>query len=270
MVKITNSNFSLEQIANSGQCFRMREIDSGSYEIISKDKYLTAHQSKGSDELFFETDEKNFEEYWLHYFDLETDYGRFISSVDESDLYLYEAVKIGSGIRILNQDLWEMIVSFLISQQNNIPRIRKCIDNICRKYGDKCLSDKGIEYYAFPSYEQLSMEDEDALMECNLGYRSKYVVRTAKAFANNELSLQDFENLTYENAKAKLLSLYGVGNKVSDCIALFALHHIEAFPIDTHIKQILDAHYKNGFPFDKYEGYAGVMQQYMFYRDIKK
>lgn len=105
-------------------------------------------------------------------------------------------------------------------------------------------------------------------MECNLGYRSKYVVRSAKSIVSGEVNLDALHKMTYREAKAELLKLYGVGEKVADCICLFALHHLQAFPVDTHIKQALEKHYPQGFPYSLYEGYQGVIQQYIFYYEL--
>lgn len=271
MVNITTGYFDLRQICKSGQCFRMNEISDGEFEVIAGDKYLRVYEGrvKGFPQgVCFDVDEEEFESFWKHYFDLDTDYGRYIRSVDHKDEYLNRVIKLSSGIRILNQDLWEMIVSFLISQQNNISRIKKCIDNISKKYGTKCINKYGGEYYAFPTPKQLALPDEDALMECNLGYRSKYVVRTANEVHSGKLDLDIYRSCDYERAKTELLKLYGVGKKVADCICLFALHHIDAFPIDTHINQVLEKYYKDGFPFERYVGFAGVIQQYIFFYDL--
>ena len=266
MVKLEILNFNLAHICESGQCFRMTQPEENIYEVIAGDKYLKACQN-GSECTFY-CSEKEFNDFWRHYFDLDTDYQKFKDAVDEDDEYLNAAVKLGGGIRILNQDLWEMIVSFLISQQNNITRIRKCINNICMKYGEKLTADDGTVYYSFPKPEAFAFLSEDALMECNLGYRSKYVVRTAKMIVDKEISLEAIKEMSYKDAKDELLKLYGVGKKVADCICLFALHYLEAFPVDTHINQALDAHYMEGFPFELYEGFEGVMQQYIFFYEL--
>ena len=264
MVRIINKNFDLGQICESGQCFRMRQtMGAGEYELIADDKYLKLSQS--GDEISFYCGEDEFEDFWKNYFDLGTDYGAIAELVDENDEYLKNAVESCMGMRILRQPLWETIVSFIISQQNNIPRIRRCVENICAKYGEELKNADGGSYHAFPKAETLAGLDEGALMECNLGYRSKYVVRTARAVASGECIPDDLYDLDYAECMRELLKLNGVGEKVANCISLFALHHIDAFPIDTHIKQILDAHYPGGFPFERYRGYNGIMQQYMFY-----
>lgn len=260
------NNFSIEQICNSGQCFRMEKKAKNCYEVIAKDRYLEVSQS-GSRCSFY-CSEEEFEHFWKSYFDLDTDYEMYIDKINPADKYLSNAAKFGSGIRILRQDLWEMIVSFLISQQNNIVRIRRCIQNICEQYGEEKKNGSGGIYYAFPKAEVLAKLDEDALKACNLGYRSKYVVRTAQSIVQGEVDLEEIKKLSYTKAKAELLKLYGIGEKVADCICLFALHNLEAFPVDTHIKQALSAHYKRGFPKRRYKGFEGVLQQYIFYFEL--
>lgn len=265
-VKRTFESFDIEQICNSGQCFRMTRIEGGTYEVIAGERYLEVTQS--GNECIFRCTDSEYEDFWKHYFDLETDYGEYKSRINPKDQYLMNAAEFGRGIHILNQDLWEMIVSFLISQQNNIVRIRRCIQNISEKYGEKKTAANGTVYHAFPTAEALAVLEEDALKECNLGYRSKYVVRTARSIANGEVSLDAVRAMPYQEAKEELLKLFGVGVKVADCICLFALHQLEAFPVDTHINQALKKHYPKGFPKRRYKGCEGVMQQYIFYYEL--
>ena len=172
-------HFSIEQICRSGQCFRMNPEDDGRYSVIAGDRYLEIRQQ--GDRSCFCCSEEDFENFWSDYFDLETDYSVYLSKIDPRDDYLLNAARFGSGIRILRQDLWEMIVSFLISQQNNIVRIRRCIRNICESYGEEKVTAQGEVYHAFPRPEALAFLDEDELKACNLGYRSKYVVRAARS-----------------------------------------------------------------------------------------
>ncbi len=266
MVEKSLDNFDISQICNSGQCFRMGKKLNNMFWVIAGDKYLEVSQ-KGRKCTFYCT-KQEFEGFWKHYFDLDTAYEEYVKSITPKDTYLKNAAEFGSGIRILNQDLWEMIVSFLISQQNNIARIRKCIQNICEKYGEEKKNKDGEIYYAFPAPEVLAQLDEDELKACNLGYRSKYVVRTAKSVATGVVSLQEIRELPYIKAKEELLKFFGVGEKVADCICLFALHKMEAFPVDTHINQALTRHYPKGFPKHKYRGFEGVIQQYIFYYEL--
>lgn len=266
MIKQRAEYFDLAQICESGQCFRMRHLKEERYQVIAGSHYLELEQRDA--ECIFDCDEEEFQDFWAAYFDLETDYAAYAGLIDPGDIYLRKAAEFGSGIRILRQDLWEMIVSFLISQQNNITRIRRCIENICERYGERMVNARGEVYYAFPAPEALAGLAPDALMECNLGYRSKYVVRAAGSVVSGECDLEALSRMPYERAREELLKLYGVGEKVADCICLFALHHGEAFPIDTHIRQALQAHYGQGFPMERYRDCRGVLQQYMFYYEL--
>lgn len=266
MITLELEHFDLEQICGSGQCFRMKRIGENRYSVIAADQYLEIEQQGKI--VTFCCSQEVFLCFWLFYFDLDCDYQEYMNRINPRDKYLNAAAEKGSGIRILQQDLWEMIVSFLISQQNNIVRIRKCIENICERYGEKKLSFEGKEYYAFPTPERLSAASEKELRECNLGYRAKYVLEAAKAVSEERFSLEKVQDMTYRKAKTALRELYGVGEKVADCICLFALHHTDAFPVDTHIKQALEKHYKRGFPNRRYKGIRGIMQQYIFYYEL--
>ena len=258
--------FDIAQICDSGQCFRMEKIDENRYSVIASGYYLEIMQE--DKKCTFSCEEEEFEIFWRKYFDLDTDYGEYLKKINPNDKYLSTAGKFGRGIRILHQDLWETIVSFLISQQNNITRIRKCIQNICEKYGEERLNFRGEVYYTFPEADVLSKLEDDELKACNLGYRSKYVVCTAKSIVAGEVDLEKVEKMSYRKSKGELLRLFGIGEKVADCICLFALHHLQSFPIDTHIRQVLDKHYKRGFPNRRYNGFQGVMQQYIFYYEL--
>ncbi len=258
--------FDIEQICDSGQCFRMEKTGDHQYSVIAGKRFLEIKQEK--DQVTFYCTKKEYETFWKNYFDLETNYEEYIEKINPNDQYLKEAAALGSGVRIVKQDLWEMIVSFLISQQNNIIRIRKCIDNICKKYGEPFTDIHGNLHYAFPSPEALAVLEDDDLKECNLGYRSKYVVRAAKAVCEGTINLEEISGMPHKKAQEKLLELFGVGEKVAECICLFGLHHLNAFPVDTHIKQAMEAHYKRGFPHRRYRGIQGVLQQYIFYYEL--
>lgn len=266
MVEKEIMHFDLEQICCSGQCFRMENIEEHVYQILAADRYLRVWQDENI--CRFYCSEKDFIQFWKDYFDLDNDYGAYMEKANPNDVYLNRAIAFGSGMRILQQDLWETVVSFLISQQNNIVRIRRCIANICEKYGEKKETKDHTMYYAFPRPEALCGLPEDALKECNLGYRSKYVVRAARSVVNGEFDLEAVRAMSYKKAKEELLKLFGVGEKVAECICLFGLHHLQAFPMDTHIKQAMEAHYKRGFPNRRYRGFQGVMQQYIFYYEL--
>ena len=269
MYKITIDNMDLKQIAESGQCFRWKQIEEKDntykYNIAAFGKSLDISQKGNEFEL--SCDEAEWNAIWRDYFDLDTDYGQIADKINTSDDdHLKLAYSKGSGIRILKQDLWEMVVTFMISQNNNIPRITKSVELLCERSGIKTDNGKG---YAFPKPGQVPEEIfEDRSM--GFGYRADYL-REIYAFAEANLDwLDNLRKLSYDDAMNTLLERKGIGKKVANCICLFGLHHVEAFPIDTHVKQLLAEHYRDGFDFDRYEGVAGIIQQYLFYYELIK
>lgn len=268
MYQITIENFDIRKICYSGQCFRMKEKEDNTFEIIAYGHYLEVYQTENV--LTMSCTKTEFHSVWKTYLGLEDDYETITGLVNEDDRYMKTAMSFGFGIRILKQELWETIVSFLISQQNNIPRIKKSIQMLCEQYGEKKTNLKGEVFYTFPKPEALHQLTDRELKECNLGYRSKYILKTAQAIVDGTFDLELLPELSYEDARKELMKLYGVGIKVSECICLYALHHLNAFPIDTHIQKVLDMNYPTGFPFDKYQGYSGALQQYAFYYDLYK
>ena len=271
MVRITNEHFSIVQICRSGQCFRMEELadeKAGTVALVAFGKYLEVRQD--GNEIIFDCTQEEYDSVWKDYFDMDTDYAAVIKGIDAADKYLVSAAEFGAGIRILHQELWEMIISFIISQQNNIKRIRKCVRLLCETYGEKKTAQNGIDYYGFPTPYALSKASVEDLYACNLGYRSRYIYETANAVLRQEIDLESLFALDYAEANKELLKLCGVGKKVADCICLFALHKTEAFPKDTHINKVLAAQYPNGFPFDRYGADSGILQQYIFYYDLNR
>jgi N-glycosylase/DNA lyase len=285
MYRIQTKDMDFEQIAGSGQCFRMesREDDNRVWRIAAAGKYVEAVKEEGC--FLFSCGEKEFKETWAGYFDLHTDYGGYKKCVDSEDSYLKEAMEWGWGVRILHQDLWEMLVTFLISQNNNITRIKGSVKELCRQFGDKrkglglAMSSDGSwkeaerEYDAFPGPERLSaagLKGLSGLSGLGLGYRDKYILSIAQVCSGPEGRrwLLDLKEADYESAHTMLMEQYGIGRKVADCVCLFGLYHVGAFPVDTHVKQILGLHYPQGFPLERYRGYAGILQQYMFYYKI--
>ena len=241
MIEYVIPDFNIDQIARSGQCFRFRREEEGRYSLIAGGKWLDIEQN--GETVRFSCTENEFEGFWRDYFDLNADYGRYKSKVAKRDAYLRAAVETGSGLRILRQELWETIICFIISQQNNIPRITKCVDGLCTLFGEARQRANGEVYHAFPTAE--------------------------RQVASGAVDLEKVARMKYADAKNELLRLTGVGIKVAECICLFGLHHIDAFPIDTHIRQMLDAHYPKGFPLTRYRGFAGVMQQYAFFFELE-
>ena len=267
MIEYVIPDFNIDQIARSGQCFRFRREEEGRYSLIAGGKWLDIEQN--GETVRFSCTENEFEGFWRDYFDLNADYGRYKSKVAKRDAYLRAAVETGSGLRILRQELWETIICFIISQQNNIPRITKCVDGLCTLFGEARQRENGEVYHAFPTAERLAQCTPEELSPIRLGYRAKYICATARQVASGAVDLEKVARMKYADAKNGLLRLTGVGIKVAECICLFGLHHIDAFPIDTHIRQMLDAHYPKGFPLTRYRGFAGVMQQYAFFFELE-
>ena len=270
-IEVCLPSMDLKQIARSGQCFRMEEQEDGAFRIIAGERCVKIVQLKAEREecrFAFNCAEEEFHEFWREYFDLGRDYGAIYKRIAPEDAYLCRAAEFGWGIHILKQDLWEMIITFIISHQNNIPRIRRCVRLLCEKYGMKKKTAEGEEYFSFHRAEVLAGAKLEDLLACNLGYRGKYILKTAQMIAGGEFELQALCALPYEEAKKELMKLYGVGTKVAECVCLFALHHVDAFPIDTHMMQILKRQYPEGFPFSRYQGIAGILQQYMFYYEL--
>lgn len=260
MVTETLKNFDLKQIAQSGQCFRMTEIKPGTFQVIAYGKRLLLEQE--GQQVTFHCTEREYKDLWRRYFDLETNYQYFIDHIDPEDAYLAAAVQCSSGIRILRQELWETVVSFIISQNNNIPRIQKSIEKLCEFCGKGHEEPSGMIWYEFPSPEALAHEED--LGPAKLGYRAKYIAALAKNVIAGTVSLDSLAHMDQTEAGNYLKSIYGVGSKVASCIQLFSLHQLDSFPIDTWIKQIINEEYAGKFPAEAYSGFTGVIQQYIF------
>lgn len=255
MLTLNLKDFDIEQIADSGQCFRMYQVDKEAWDLFALDRFLRVRRNLKS--FTFECEQKEFDEFWFNYFDLQTDYGEIKRRIIATgDPYLVAAVNYGSGLRILRQDLWEMIVSIVVSQQNNIPRIRGCLKKLCEINGGK-----------FPKSEDFLRFTKDELASVKLGYREKYLIKISEAVVNREFDLDGLKRLSCEQAISYLKSLYGVGDKVANCIALFGLYHINAFPIDVWIKRIIDNRYNGVFSLEQLglSDIGGIVQQYMFF-----
>lgn len=302
MYRRTLSCFDLEQIALSGQCFRMNPLPdthgtADNHETHEFPKYITENTSpisrysviSGSHylELFQNGSRFDFDcpeddlEFWYHYFDLNTNYQNFLSTIDSNDSYLMAAGQAGSGIRILHQDPWEMIITFIISQQKTIPKIKEAVELLSERFGSRMTASNGTIYYTFPTPEQLSTASLQDLLDLKLGYRAKYIERTTKDALNRVLDLHRLSEMPYEEAFPYLMQFYGIGAKVANCICLFGLHQIDAFPVDTWIQKILLREYYrpeyDTLPksqlydriihdsFSQYKGHAGVIQQYIFF-----
>lgn len=266
-MRIKPDHFNPNMIMESGQCFRWKSKESSAdtYEIIHKGHYLLLTDLKDSIEL--SCSEAEYHDIWADYFDMSTDYNAIEKSIfDFNDAHLIESFRKGNGIRILRQDLWEIIVSFLISQNNNIKRIRNSIDLICQKAALPTIENPQAFRFPLPGEVDSEFFNDKAL---GLGYRDVYLQDIYSLAKEQPSLITKLPGLNYENACKELLKFNGVGPKVANCICLFGLHHTEAFPIDTHIRQLMDKYYNGYFPYEKFKGTAGIIQQYLFYYEIK-
>lgn len=264
---INSKNFNLEHIADSGQCFRMNRMETGRYGLIAYDRYIELTQLE-ENRIELSCTEEEYNLVWKDYFDMDYDYSHIITGLTEGDdEFLKNAVQFGGGLRILRQEVFETLISFIISQRKNIPAIKKCIEQLCRLYGEKITDQRFPNqiFYTFPSPEKLAGAQRNDLRQAGLGYRDEYVLNTARAVSRGDINLGQLKELDREEALSQLLNLSGVGIKVANCVSLYGLHHIEAFPIDVWIARILKEIYHDNFNLELYSGYAGIVQQYMFY-----
>ncbi|MDU5596227.1 MAG: DNA glycosylase [Lachnospiraceae bacterium] len=271
MFRIQYPHLDMKKIAESGQIFRFNVYDD-EYSLVAGDKLLFIKED--DDGYILSCSESEFEEFWIDYFDLRLDYSDFEKNIPADDLFLINAARYSYGIRILNQDKWEMLISFIISQRKSIPAIKSSIEKLAKTYGKKIDMkvpdfikniDKNSEFFAFPTPKALADASIDDLNACSLGYRSPYIEASAKSVYRGDIDLEALSVLDDNELLAALMSLKGVGIKVANCVALFGYHRIAAFPIDVWIKRMIDEHYDGEFPLKLYDGYAGVIQQYIFY-----
>lgn len=276
-------SFEPRHIFDCGQCFRWEEQEDGSYTGIFKNNVLNVKKER-QEIIFTGICEENIEKICIEYFDLNRDYEKIKSTLSKVDPYLKKSIQYGEGIRLLNQDLWETIISFIISANNNIPRIKGIINRLSKAYGNK-IEWKGKEYYTFPTVEQLAKADVQDLRELGLGFRDIRVYETTRKIRNKEI---DLEKLHQEKSTTKvrdmLLTLSGVGPKVADCILLFStLKRFDVFPIDVWVRRVMNDLYIGNkdetkvnkkeienLAREKYGNLEGIAQQYLFYwrRDL--
>ena len=272
-------SFNLKHIFECGQCFRWNKLEDNSYIGVIKDAVINVKEENGK--FIFTgstTINGNLKEIIRYYFDLDTNYTEYKKILSNIDNYLKESIKFGSGIRILRQDLWECIISFIISANNNIPRIKKIIEKLSKEYGKK-IEFNGNTYYFFPTPEELSKASVEDLRNLGLGFRDKRIYNTTKMIIENEVNLNSIKSMDdTEKMRNELLKLDGVGPKVADCILLFALKRIDVFPIDVWVRRVMNDLYIHNIneeklnkkelqklAEDKFGSLQGIAQQYLFY-----
>lgn len=266
-------DFDPKHIFECGQCFRWKAEDDGSYTGVAKGRVINVSR-EGNTVYLKNTNLEDFNKIWKSYFDLETDYTKIKNELKSMDEYLEKATEFGWGIRILRQDPWEMLISFIISSNNRIPMIQKAISNLSREYGTYIGKFNGVDYYDFPTPEQLSKASIADIRACSTGFRDKYIKATTERVISENEDVYDYENLAIEDCRKKLMEFNGVGPKVCDCIALFGMQKYDTFPVDVWVKRVMQEFYVEDdmslpkirkYAIDKFEDLSGFAQQYLFY-----
>ncbi len=263
--------FDLVHTFECGQCFRWNKCADGTYEGVHKNKVLKIGKD-GDNVVLYNTTQDDYENVWKSYFDLGRDYKKIQTTLSKNDVVLKNAINEGYGIRILLQDAFETIISFIISANNNIPRIKLIIERLCAMYGDK-IKAYGKVFYTFPSAKTLSTLGREELAPIRAGFRDKYIIDAATKVACGEIDINKIYEMDYNAAKSELLKIKGVGEKVANCILLFAFSKQSAFPVDVWIRRIIEHYYfddeKMGnideFVKQRFGEFAGYAQQYLFY-----
>ena len=267
------SDFNLKWTLESGQSFRWNRMEDAYYGVV-EGQILKIHQNHVTltIESSKEQDESSFTSHLIHYLDLERELATILSAVNV-DAYIERAINKFWGMRLLNQELWETIASFIISQNNNMARIRGIIRKLAERFGEKLTLDGYVDY-TFPTPQILADAGIDEIFLCGTGYRAKYLWNAANNIVNGELVLDVLKQMKYEDAKQELMQLEGVGEKVADCICLFSLGHLTALPVDVWIKRIFERIYLQKrassreiqeFAKNYFGQYVGYAQQYLFH-----
>ncbi len=254
--------FSPEKTFNCGQCFRFDKTDDGWQGIIGHDLVFFPDAQKSGQVEYYSVNGTDLTEY----LDLNTRYSDINSTLTDFDNdvlpVIENAVEISSGLRILKQNFYEALFSFIISQNNNIPRIKKNVASISARFGERI---EGTEHYAFPTPEALLDAGETGLNECRLGFRVKYILDAAARCASGEISADVLSALSNEDAKKHLMTIHGVGPKVASCVLLYGAHRLSEVPVDVWMKKVFLKYFNKEFA--DLGIWGGVLQQYLFFRE---
>ena len=268
-----SEDFEPKHVFECGQCFRWLREDDGSYTGVVQGKVINV--KKENDLIIFDnTNKEDFENIWFDYFDLGRNYGEIKNQLKVMDEYLEKATEFGQGIRILQQDGWEMLISFIISANNRIPMIQRAINNLSERYGKFIDEYRGKKYYAFPTPEELSKVSVEDIRACQTGFRDKYIKSVVDYVNENNEDVLSYRKLDTGECIKELVKFNGVGPKVADCIALFGMQKYDTFPVDVWVKRVMEEFYVEDnlslpkirkFALDKFGDLAGFAQQYLFY-----
>ncbi len=252
-------DFNAAQTLDCGQAFRWKELSDGSFKGVAFGKAVTI-RIQDTDLIIDGTDENDFQAIWRKYLDLDCDYGAIRKSLEGIHPILREAAAFAPGIRILNQEPWEALCSFIISQNNNIPRIKGIIERLCQSYGEQIDE----ESFAFPTAARLAALEPDALAPIRAGFRVRYIIDGARKVAGGEIDLEAVRKMEINDARRELMKITGVGIKVADCTLLYGLHRLDCFPLDVWMKRAMSVLFPEMTPEDFGE-YGGIAQQYIFH-----
>lgn len=273
-------DFHLDHIFDCGQAFRWEKQEDGSYTGIAGSRIanIQFEPSKPGGTcgklILSNVTEKDYDEFWEDYLDLKRDYGK-IKEVLRSDAVMKRAITSGEGIRLLQQEPWEILLSFIISQNNHIPRIKKCIESLSENFGEHAGSFRGKEFYTLPAPEKLASLTVEDLAVCRLGYRAKYLIASAQKVCEEGLEALNriaLPEVTSKEAYDYITGFQGVGPKVANCILLFSMGKYDRFPVDTWMKKVMEEQYgltsvkeMDAFAAENFGQYGGFAQQYLFY-----
>lgn len=266
------NDFNLTHIFECGQCFRWNKEEDGTYTGVVAEKLLNVGQV-GNTVYFNNMSLDDYETTIKNYFDLDTDYSKIKNEINKDEI-MNTAIEFGNGIRILNQDEWEIMISFMISANNRIPMIKKVIENLSQSFGNYICSFKGKDYYTFPTPQQLANAPLCDIQECKSGFRSPRIKDAAIRFLNEKDIVYSIKDKTYEDGLNYLKTYMGIGDKVANCILLFSMKQFSTFPVDVWVRRVMQTLYVDKdtndkdirkFAENKFGKYSGYAQQYLFY-----
>ncbi len=252
------TDFDTEQTLDCGQAFRWTKQEDGTFKGIAGGKAVSIGLVENS--IIIDGADDTDKEFWTHYLDLDLDYRNIRKSLSQMHPILNEAAQFAPGIRILNQDPWEALCSFIISQNNNIPRIKGIVERLCREFGDKITE----ECYTFPNAEIIAQLSPEDLQPIRAGFRARYIIDGARKVADGEIDLEKIRTMEINDARKELMKITGVGIKVADCTLLYGLHRLDCFPLDVWMKRAMSTLFPDVSP-DFFGEYAGIAQQYIFH-----
>lgn len=265
-------DFEPSHIFECGQAFRWEKEKDNSYTVVANGRVINVAK-ENENIVINNTNEEEFCNIWQDYFDINTDYSNIKLSLNNDDI-MKKAIEFGHGIRILNQDEFETIISFIISANNRIPMIKKVIENLSINFGDKIGDYNGKTYYSFPTMEQLANAPVEVIRDCKAGFRSERIKEAAKRIIEEKDIVYNLKSKSYDEALEYLMTYKGIGNKVANCVLLFSMKQFSTFPVDVWVRRVMQELYVpkttsdkeiRKFAEDKFGDISGYAQQYLFY-----